>query len=193
MLAAWYGMPLGWTFASVILGTLAGGILLAIMSVMGPKAGYPQMIIGKTPFGKVGGSIMSFLQWMNTTGWLVFNAIIAAAALALLTSTGGFITLGGISMGLYLIPILVVSVLVFLLALFGHGMVHRFEKAMSVIIGLLFLYITAVSFQKVSVMIFDGNSDKDEVAGLDKTQKYVAGLSVLFAFSIIFVYLGGFI
>ncbi len=153
MLAAWYGMPLGWTFASVILGTLAGGILLAIMSVMGPKAGYPQMIIGKTPFGKVGGSIMSFLQWMNTTGWLVFNAIIAAAALALLTSTGGFITLGGISMGLYLIPILVVSVLVFLLALFGHGMVHRFEKAMSVIIGLLFLYITAVSFQKVSVMI----------------------------------------
>jgi hydrogenase-4 component F len=42
-------------------------------------------------------------------------------------------------------------------------------------------------------MIFDGNADGQEVIQLERTQKYVAGLSVLFAFSIIFVYLGGFL
>ncbi|MCL5888515.1 MAG: hydrogenase 4 subunit F [Candidatus Thermoplasmatota archaeon] len=65
---------------------------------------------------------------------------------------------------------------------------------LAVFITVVCIFIISISLmQKVTVMIFDGNTDKDEVAGLDKTQKYVAGLSVLFAFSIIFVYLGGFI
>ena len=64
----------------------------------------------------------------------------------------------------------------------------------AVIIIVICLFIISISLiQKVSVMIFDGNADGQEVIQLERTQKYVAGLSVLFAFSIIFVYLGGFL
>lgn len=152
LLAQSYGMPLFWTLLSVTLGTIAGGVLLSIMSVMGPKAGYPQMIIGRQSFGRAGGSIMAALQWINTTGWLVFNTIIAAFALALLTYTTGSINLAGMPVGLYIIPILIVSAFVFLLAFMGHSLVHTFEKIMSVVIGVLFIYISVKSLQNISVI-----------------------------------------
>ena len=152
ILAAYLGMPVMWTLLSMTLGTVFGGILLAVMSGMGSRSGYPQMVLGRRSFGNSGGSVMAFLQWMNTTGWLVFNTIISASALGLMIYASGSISAGSFSVGLYIIPILIISFLVFVLAYIGHGFVHLFEKIMSLVIGVLFVYISVVSLQNVSLI-----------------------------------------
>ncbi len=136
------GLNLTYTVIALAIGTLAGGALLASMSIMGPGTGLPQMMIGRHAFGKSGGKIMSVLQWVNTTGWLTVNTIIAASALAIMI---------GASYGyLYVLPVVIVALVVLAIVYFGHNAIHGFEKAMSVVLGILFLYLTVYSFTNYS-------------------------------------------
>ncbi len=137
-----------YSILSLLIGTLAGGILLASMSVMGPKTGLPQMMVGKHAFGRKGGNVMSLLQWLNTTGWLTVNTIIAATALSILiyTTSGYF----------FVIPVIAVAVLVLLLAYFGANLIHTFEKIMSVVLGALFVYLAIFTVTNYSVPFYSG-------------------------------------
>lgn len=129
-----FGLSIWYSMLALFTGTLGGGILLASMSSMGPKTGMPQMMIGRHAFGESGGMVMSLLQWVNTTGWLTVNTIIAASALSLLIYT----TAGS----LYVIPVVIIAAAVLSLVYFGHNVIHRFEKIMSLVLGALFLYLT---------------------------------------------------
>lgn len=138
------GLNLLYTIIALVIGTVAGGILLASMSIMGPRTGLPQMMIGRHAFGKSGGKVMSVLQWVNTTGWLTVNTIIAASALSIMVgATYGY---------LYVFPVIAVAGTVLAIVYFGHNVIHGFEKTMSVVLGILFLYLTIYS-----VSYYSGN------------------------------------
>lgn len=139
-------MPIFWLLIAVTIGNVLGGSLLAMMSVMGPKAGLPQMIIGRRSFGDSGGRVMAGLQWMNSLGWFTFNSIIAASAVAILlfgVGRPGVISAGGVAIGIqsYLLPIVIVCVIVAFLAYAGEHLIHSFEKVMSIVLGVMFLVI----------------------------------------------------
>ena len=146
------GISLNWLLVSVVIGNILGGILLAFMSVIGPKTGLPQMMIGRRSFGTTGGKIMSGLQWINSMGWFTFNSIIAATAVAVLLFGNGRLTYipagSGVSIGLYIFPILIVCILVALMAYFGERVIHGFEKAMSFVLGIMFVVILYYLLEK---------------------------------------------
>jgi NCS1 family nucleobase:cation symporter-1 len=140
LLAQDYGLGYSNTVIALGIGTILGGVLLALMSVMGPVFGMSQMRIGRYTFGRKGGIVMSLLQWGNTLGWFTFNSIIAASALAL-----------AIGVKLYAIPIAVTVILVLALILLGHKTIQRFERGMSLVLGILFIIILAYSIEKIGV------------------------------------------
>lgn len=139
-------IPVFWLLVAVAAGNLLGGGLLAMMSIMGPKTGLPQMMIGRRSFGDSGGRVMAGLQWMNSLGWFTFNSIIAASAVAILIfglNKTGAVAIGGFSLGIqsYILPIVIVCVIVAILAYVGERIIHAFEKLMSLVLGIMFLVI----------------------------------------------------
>ncbi len=139
-------IPVFWLLIAVAAGNILGGSLLALMSVMGPRTGLPQMMIGRRSFGNAGGRVMAGLQWLNSIGWFIFNSVIAASAVAILLfgiNNTGTVSIGGVSIGIqnYLLPVVIVCVIVAFLAYIGERVIHAFEKVMSVVLGIMFLVI----------------------------------------------------
>ncbi len=124
-LSFWYG------FLAFLIGTVAGGILLALMSYIGSVVHRPQMALSRGPFGKGGSIVMSFLQWGNSLGWLSVNLILASLFIDSV-----------LPKNLIVPVILAVSAVVFVLVYFGHESVRKIETALSVILGILFAFIT---------------------------------------------------
>lgn len=133
------GQPINQTLIALVIGNITGGSLLGIMSTMGVLARKPQMALSRGPFGRLGSSIMALLQWGNTLGWLTVNLVLASFALEIIMK-GVF----------FVIPILVVAAIVLLLAYYGHEAIRKFELAMSVALGLLFLAISVQTFSDFS-------------------------------------------
>lgn len=129
------GQPISPTIAALVIGNVTGGSLLGIMSVMGVSTRKSQMSLSHGPFGKLGSSVMAFLQWGNTLGWLTVNLVLASFALEIIMK-GVF----------FVIPLVIVALIVLLLAYYGHEAIRRFELAMSVALGILFL---AISIQTI--------------------------------------------
>lgn len=125
------GQPLDLTILALVIGNITGGSLLGVMSVIGVMARKPQMELSRAPFGRLGSSVMALLQWGNTLGWLTVNLVLASFALEIIIK-GTY----------YVILLLVVAAIVLALAYYGHEAIRRFELAMSVILGILFLAIS---------------------------------------------------
>lgn len=132
------GMGIVPSVAALAVGNILGGILLAIMSAMGPRAALPQMVIGMRSMGRIPGRILSFLQWSNTGGWLTVNIVIASLALS--TAFAGLN---------YIVSIAISVVVVAFAAFLGGKAIHRFEKAMSFILGIMFAFLTIMALTRI--------------------------------------------
>ncbi len=133
-----FGMSISDSVIALIIGNVAGGVLLALMSSMGPKAGLPQMVIGMKAMGKLPGRIISVLQWSNTGGWLTVNIVIASLAL-----TTAFQGLN------YLVSIALSVIVVAIAAFLGGKAIHRFETIMSFVLGIMFAFVTIFSLTRM--------------------------------------------
>lgn len=120
-------------FVAFLIGTVTGGVLLALMSSIGSYVHQPQMALSRGPFGKIGSFTMSFLQWGNSLGWLAVNLILSSLFLSSILPAGATIPV-----------IFMVSAIVFVLVYFGHESVRKIETVLSVILGVLFASITYV-------------------------------------------------
>lgn len=135
------GLGIGVSVAALVIGSLMGAVLLGLMSSTGPRSGLPQMVSSKFAFGTRGSRVMSSLQWVNTAGWLSVNLILAAFALSALFH------------GLYfVVSLVVVSLVVALAVSMGHKGIHTFERILSVVLGVLFLFIIYTSFSHLTAL-----------------------------------------
>jgi NCS1 family nucleobase:cation symporter-1 len=121
------GLPLGPTLVALALGNVLGGALLALSAGMGPAAGYPQMLIGRRAFGRTGGYLPAFLNWLSTAGWFTVNTILGAFAVQVLFPSVPFWTAAGVLVGGQT-----------LLVIYGHNLIHAFERVMAAVLGFLF-------------------------------------------------------
>lgn len=136
-----FGLPVSSILVAVAIGNLLGGLLLGMMSAMGPVFGYPQMMISRAVMGKGGNLPFAVANWISTVGWFTVNIILGGFALQLAFGLPFYIAAA----------ILVVADVI--LALYGHDIIHLFEKIMSVVLAIMFAAILAISYGKFAAQL----------------------------------------
>jgi NCS1 nucleoside transporter family len=67
------GLGLVETILVVVIGNLIGCAIFAGLTVMGHKTGVNQMVLSRSPFGRRGGYLSSWMQFLMTMGWIGVN------------------------------------------------------------------------------------------------------------------------
>ena len=117
------GLGLVETVLIVVLGNLVGCAIFAAMTVMGHKTGVNQMVLSRSAFGRRGGYLSSWIQFLMTMGWIgvntYFPVILAVAILGLRRR------------GHLLVKFLVVTVIMIIqvgIGVYGFYLIRTFEK-----------------------------------------------------------------
>jgi NCS1 family nucleobase:cation symporter-1 len=113
----------------IVLGTVLGGLLVAILGTWGPVTGVGQIPLARVTFGRTV-ILPGALQWLSTIAWDAINAIFGAQAIHILIHVP------------FWLGLLIVLVMQGVLGLFGYEVMHLFEKWMSIVLGLMFVVIT---------------------------------------------------
>jgi NCS1 family nucleobase:cation symporter-1 len=155
-----------WTgLVAIIVGNLAGSVLVGLLAQMGPATGMAQMPLSRLAYGK---SIVlpALLNWISCIGWDGINSVFGAAALSILT-------------GLPFIGSLVIIVIAQgLLGIVGHEAIHTFEKWMAIVLGAMFAVLTVAIIGQAST----GLARSDGFAGLDQLGAFVLYASIVASF-----------
>jgi len=128
-LPATLNLPFLWSLIGLVAGTALGGILLAVVSVMGPETGKTQMLVSEQTFKKYN-FLQSLLQWVNTLGWFVVNLILGTVAIIIIFHA------------LYFLVLPIYALVQIIIAIYGHDYIHKIERIFSAFLGVMFLYIT---------------------------------------------------
>ncbi|MFI9404232.1 purine-cytosine permease family protein [Nocardia sp. NPDC052316] len=134
----------GMNFWQATLG-LAVGVGLAaaahyVLSGRGPAHGVPQMVLGRSAFGYRGNALpAAFMSIMCGVGWFATNSVSGAWALSTLT---GLPKLTALAM-------IVVAQTGF--AVFGHNLVHAFERFVFPVLAVVFVAVTIAIFSKAEL------------------------------------------
>lgn len=126
-----FGMNFSSALVSIIIGNILGAAIVGFSASMGPKTGYPQMMGTANSMGRRSMRVFGIINLSNTIGWFTINNILSVIALFLLLGISYFI----------LIPIFVLAV--YFIAYLGHGFIHKVERILSYILGIMFVIILA--------------------------------------------------
>ncbi len=127
------GMNVISAITAIIVGNILGSFVVGLSAAMGPKTGYPQMMSTTNAMGKNGMRIFGILNLSNTMGWFIVNNIIAVSALYFIFHISYWILIG-----LYVLILLVIAYV-------GHDLIHKAERILSILLGILFLGIFIIS------------------------------------------------
>ncbi|HVB54361.1 MAG TPA: cytosine permease [Candidatus Acidoferrales bacterium] len=130
-----FGVSMVGAFVALAIGNLLGALLLGLLSTFGPRLGVPQMIQSRAPFGLLGNFGPAGLNYLAGIGWFAVNTVYGTFALAELAHLNYFLALA----------IMVVGQVA--LAVYGHNMIHAFEKWMSVALVVVFLILAVFTFK----------------------------------------------
>lgn len=166
-----FGLPLWLAAIAVLLGAALGGAVVGLHSLFGPRLGVPQMIHGRAAFGMIGNLGPSILSAILIIGFYAVNSVLGAYALDSVTHLG------------YVGSLLILVVAQTLLAVFGHNMVHRFEQAMAVVLGIIFLTIGLYAAGQVDFLAPGNTQAPLAAAGLFASFMGALGAALSFAIS----------
>ncbi|WP_243680350.1 cytosine permease [Vulcanisaeta souniana] len=131
------GLPIPWLILALVLGNIIGGLLVGLLAAMGPAYGYPQIMISRAAYGRVGNLPFAVANWVSTLGWFSVNAII-----------GGYI-INYVDPRIPLYAAILITVATqFIIALFGYDIIHRSEYVLSIILGVMFAVSLALALTK---------------------------------------------
>jgi len=135
-------LPVDLALEGVVLGTGLGAIPFALLSIVGPVTGYPQIAQSRSSFGRRGAYLPAALNWFSTTGWSAVTFI-----------------LGGLAFSLFLpIPfalgVAIFAVIQIVVAFYGHNFLHRFEQVMALILVGVFAAMSVVAIQRATAAAY---------------------------------------
>jgi NCS1 family nucleobase:cation symporter-1 len=128
--AVFMGLSLPWACLAIITGVVVGLSLVGLHAVQGPILGVPQMIQSRGQFGFYGAVLVFAASIVLDFGFLAAQLVIQAEAMNLLV--------GSISIVAW---ILVLTVPVVWLTVYGYDWIHRWERWMTVVLGVTFLVV----------------------------------------------------
>jgi NCS1 nucleoside transporter family len=134
---AFFGLNFWVTALAIVVGTALGAVSQGFLSTWGPKAGLPQMVLGRTAFGFLGNLLPAGLMSLTAgIGWFAVNSVSGAFALNTLTHMPKLLALG------------IVVVAQILVAFFGHNLVQIFERFAFPFLAIVFVIATIDIFTK---------------------------------------------
>ncbi|MCL6594280.1 MAG: cytosine permease, partial [Alicyclobacillus sp.] len=136
------GLPWGWAIAAILVGNLLGALAVGLCAAMGPVYGQPQLMIGRVSFGRVGGYVPAVLNYVSTIGWYTVNNILGSFGLCTLFPHLPF----------WLAATLLAAVQS-LLAIYGHNLIHLYERVMSVVLGVLFCMVSVIALRHTDALL----------------------------------------
>jgi NCS1 nucleoside transporter family len=112
-----FGLGFGQAVASIVLGSVLGAVAHGVLSARGPKYGVPQMVMSRLGFGYWGNALPAGLNSLTAgVGWFAVNSVSGALALNTLTHLPKVVCL-----------LLIVAAQIGI-ALYGHNLIHAFER-----------------------------------------------------------------
>jgi NCS1 family nucleobase:cation symporter-1 len=139
LLTTFYGLGVWDGLAATVLGTVAGAIILGLLSHTGPRSGLPQVAFTRRVFGEGGARVGALLTLFLAIGWFAVGTVIAAQAGVQLLTLAGM----GANAGKLAFPIVVVVAgVTALVAVYGHATISTVET------------IGAVAFAALSIVLF---------------------------------------
>ncbi|HEY5538328.1 MAG TPA: cytosine permease, partial [Thermoplasmata archaeon] len=126
-------LPVPLAIVGVVLGTILGSIPFALLGILGPVTGYPQIAQSRSSFGRRGGYVPAALNWFSTTGWSAVTFILGALAITQVTHVP------------YVAAVALFAAIQIAVALFGHNLLHRFEQALSLVLAIVFIVMTTAA------------------------------------------------
>jgi NCS1 family nucleobase:cation symporter-1 len=140
-LAVVFGADALWAIIGLLVGNLAGGVVMALHSAQGPRLGLPQMISSRAQFGVYGAVIPLVLVIVMYLGFTATGTVLAGQAI------NAFLHVDEPAIGIVLF-IAVVAVI----SIVGYNLIHRVGKVASVlgIIGFGYLAIRLFTVHDVS-------------------------------------------
>ncbi|KMT22206.1 purine-cytosine permease family protein [Clostridium cylindrosporum] len=129
------GLNLFWSIVAVILGALIGAIFTASHSAQGPTLGVPQMIQSRAQFGVIGAVIPLAVVVFMYLGFLASSGLLGAQTIVA-------------TFDIHLTPaIVVMSICTFIIALFGHDLIHKMQKFFTIFFLATYIILTFLVFQ----------------------------------------------
>jgi NCS1 family nucleobase:cation symporter-1 len=148
---------------AMVLGTVAGALIVAYLSTWGPRTGAGQLPNARMAFG--GGVVLpAALQWLSSIAWDALVGLFGGEALAVLLEIP------------FWVAVLIVLGLQGLFGFFGYELIHRLQAVLTVV-----LFTTFVVFAVKLVVAHDVVTPAS-VSGPDLVGAFV--LEVTIAFSI---------
>lgn len=129
------GLSLPWAVLALVVGNVVGGVAMALHSAQGPRLGVPQMIQSRAQFGFFGAVLPLLLVILMYLGFFASSGVLGGAALAQWTGMP------------QAIAIILVAAVCTALAIFGYRLIHRYERWVSLLSALLFLYLSVQLFR----------------------------------------------
>src|SRR5262245_16351576 len=77
---SFFGLGVWDGLAATLLGTVAGALVLGLLSHTGPRSGLPQIAFTRRIFGDAGARVGAFLTLFLAVGWFAVDTVIAAQA-----------------------------------------------------------------------------------------------------------------
>jgi NCS1 family nucleobase:cation symporter-1 len=112
-----FGLSFWQAVAAIVLGTVLGSASHGALSARGPQYGVPQMVLSRISFGHWGNALPATINAIIAgVGWFAVNSVSGALALSSLIHLNKYASL------------VVIVVAQLAIALFGHNLVHLFER-----------------------------------------------------------------
>jgi NCS1 family nucleobase:cation symporter-1 len=124
LLTSFYGLGVWDGLLAVALGSIAGALILGLLSNTGPRSGMAQVAYTERIFGHAGMKVGAALTLFLAIGWFAVDSVIAAQAGVQLAALAG---LGGAAGKLAFPFVLLVAAISVAVAVYGHQTIKVFE------------------------------------------------------------------
>src|SRR3984893_16986050 len=142
LLTTYFGLGVWDGFVALLLGTVAGAVILGLLSHTGPRSGLPQIAFTRRVFGRNGARVGAAATLFLAVGWFAVDTVIAAQAGSQVLQVAGVsvATAGKLTFPL----VLLVAAISVVVAVYGHATIKVLETWGAVAFGILALALFLV-------------------------------------------------
>lgn len=169
-----FGLSLSYAILAIVIGNVTGAVFLALASAIGPELGQPLIPASRKAFGKSGVVGLSFLNFVNNIGWLAVNLVLSVMAIQQILPLS------------YHSALFLIMVVTLLIAVFGYNFIHTFAHWMSIVMGVLFIIMTAITIKNLPVIL--GSSSQH--AGNFSAGMFILAIAIAFSYQISYCPIG---
>ncbi|MPZ95145.1 MAG: cytosine permease [Propionibacteriales bacterium] len=139
-LAVVFGADALWAIIGLLIGNVAGGVVMALHSAQGPRMGIPQMISSRAQFGVYGACIPLVLTVLMYLGFAATGTVLSGQAINEIVNADAPV-----------VGIVIFGVLTLLVATVGYRLIHLLGRVATVVGAVGFTYLAIQLFAEYDV------------------------------------------